>query len=211
MQLQSDKYNHIWVDVRVSDKIYSINCFYRPPNYKNHSEFLNETENILAKLSSHKSDNKIIASDLNFGNVYCKFPISEPKPLDTSAPELFSSHGFSQLIDIPTRVTSSCVSLIDLIFTTNPDTVQCHGTLPRIADHDGTFVSFQFSKQRQDVSSKIIYDYKNIDEEGLINHIKDYNFENSVFSQPIAKQADLLTKILTEALVKFVPIKEVKI
>ena len=118
-KLQSQKYEHIWVDVRVSDKIYAINCFYRPPNNENHVEFLETADDILSKLSQHKADNKIIASDLNFGNVYCSFPTLESKPLDSLAPELFSSHGFIQLIDIPTRVTSSCTSLIDLIFVTD--------------------------------------------------------------------------------------------
>ena len=44
---------------------------------------------------------------------YCKIPTLPPKPLDSSAPELFSSHGFSQLIDIPTRVTENSVSFLN--------------------------------------------------------------------------------------------------
>ena len=79
-ELQSDKYEHISIDVRVSEKMFSINCFYRPPNYENHAEFLEESEQILSKLSQHKADTKIIASDLNFGNAYCKYPILAPKP-----------------------------------------------------------------------------------------------------------------------------------
>ena len=45
---------------------------------------------------------KILASDFNFGNCFCKNPILSPKPLDSSAPDLFESFGFKQLIDIPT-------------------------------------------------------------------------------------------------------------
>ena len=113
-ELQSDKFDHIWADVRVNEKLYSVNAFYRPPCETNesHSEFLEETDRILARLGQHKADNKIIASDLNFGNVYCKFPVLPPKPLDNMAPELFSSHSFSQLIDIPTRVTETTTSVI---------------------------------------------------------------------------------------------------
>ena len=211
VKLQSEKYEHIWIDVRVADKIYSINCFYRPPDYENHTEFLEESDKILARLSQHKANNKIIASDLNFGNVYCKFPILDPKPLDNSAPELFSSHGFDQLIDIPTRVTSSCISLIDLIYCTDRDNIQCHGTLPKIADHDGTFVSFHCSKPKPKLLTRTVYDYKNIDENGLINFINTYDFETSVFNQPISNQAEALTEILNEALNKFVPVKKITI
>ena len=85
---------------------------------------------------------KIIASDLNFGNCYSKYPILDPKPLDSSAPDLFSSYGYNQMIDIPTRITETTVSLIDLFFINNVENVICHGTLSKIADHDGVIVSF---------------------------------------------------------------------
>ena len=50
--------------------------------------------------------------------------------------DLFTCHGFQQIIDIPTRIAENTVSLISLIFMDNPDDVVCHGTLHKIADHD---------------------------------------------------------------------------
>ena len=126
--IQSEYFENISVDVRVKNKIYSINCYYRPPDQDNHECFLDETEKMLTRLDSHSADTKLILSDLNFGNVYCKHPVLSPKPLDNSAPELFCSHNYKQLIDIPTRVTSKTISLIDLLFTNNQDNIQCHGT-----------------------------------------------------------------------------------
>ena len=55
-----------------------------------------------------------------------------------AASGLFSSYGFQKLIDIPTRFTINCISLIDLV----SEDVVCHGTLPKIADHEGVLVSF---------------------------------------------------------------------
>ena len=169
--LQSDHFKHIWVDVRVKNKIYSINALYRPPNESadDHALFLNEIEIILKSMSSHKSDNFILASDLNYGNIYCKFPNLSAKPLDTSAPELFSSHGLSQIIDIPTRVTSDTTSLIYLIYCHKTENIQCHGTFPKIADHDGTFVSFHCTIDRPRPKSKQVLDFKNLDEKSLHN------------------------------------------
>ena len=100
--IQSDYFENISVDIRVKEKVYSINCYYRPPDAENHELFLRETEKMLGRLSSHKANTKIILSDLNFGNIYCKFPTLNPKPLDTVASELFTSFNFHQLIDIPT-------------------------------------------------------------------------------------------------------------
>ena len=208
-ELQSDKYEHIWADIRVKDKLYSINALYRPPNEDNdsHTEFLDEANIILSKLAQHKADNKVLASDLNFGNVYCKAPILPPKPLDRSAPALFSSYGFTQQIDIPTRVTETTTSLVDLIFLFNNDNLQSHGTLPRIADHDGTFVSFHCFQEKVKPLTKTIYDYKNADEKGLIDFIKNYDYNSAVFTKPIHEQPEIFTNILSDAFSKFVPTK----
>ena len=120
--------------------MFAINAIYRPPNetFADHQHFLQTAENILIKLNHYEAKYKIISSDLNFGNCFCKSPILNPKPLDSVAPDLFASYGFQQLIDIPTRVTLVSVSLIDLIFINKPDDIICHGTLPQIADHDST-------------------------------------------------------------------------
>ena len=128
------------IHVRVNIKLFAINAFYRPPieTAEKHNEFLETADLILSNLSKYKADTKLIASDLKFGNSYCK-------PLDISASDLFASHGFSQLIDILTRVTKDTISLLDLSFTSNSDNIKKHGTLPRIADHDGVFVSFKCS------------------------------------------------------------------
>ena len=142
-QLQSKHFENISVDVRVNDEIYSINCYYRPPNSENHDLFLEETEIILNNLNNHNAKTKLILSDLNFGNVYCKYPLLPPKPLDDLAPDLFSLHHFNQLIDVPTRtvtvkinnINHTTTSLIDLIFSDNLDDLSCHGTIPSIADH----------------------------------------------------------------------------
>ena len=210
---ESDHFEHLWVDVNVKGQVYSLNAFYRPPNESNadHSLFMQEANIILTKLSQHKSDNKVIASDLNFGNCYCKFPLLPPKPLDTSAPELFSSFGAKQVIDIPTRVTETTTSLIDLIFVFNVDKIQCHGTLPSIADHEGTFICFHSNQQKTSTQTKTAFDYKNIDETGLIKYLNEINYEITVFSKPVSQQAEAYSDILIRARELFVPTKQITI
>ena len=175
--LQHDLFEHIWVDVKVCGKIYSVNALYRSStqiSIDDYQTFLSATEDILTKLQNHPTDNYVFASDVNFGNVYSKMPILAPKPLDVSAPELFQMFGYTQLIDIPTRVTSDCISLIDLIYLHNIDSVTCHGVLPRIADHEGIFVLFHCTQDKVFVQKKIIFDYTNIDKVALTNYIKKH-------------------------------------
>ena len=211
LKLESDHFDHIWVDIRMGDKIYSVNALYRPPNVSNHELFLQEIDSILTKMATNKAENFILASDLNFGNCYSKNPILTPKPLDDLAPELFESHGLRQLIDIPTRVTKTTTSLIDLVFCRNIDNITCHGTLPQIADHEGTFVSFHSHKEKPKNKTKKVFDYKKLDEKALLDHIKEVDFQSLIFSKPVNQQAEAITNILTTAFEKFVPVKTVVI
>jgi hypothetical protein len=209
--LQSDFFEHIWVDVKIRNISFAINAFYRPSNEsaESHNMFLNTAESILSQLSSYNATHKIIASDLNFGNCYCKYPVLNPKPLDARAPDLFSSYGFSQLIDIPTRVTHNTTSLIDLIFEFNTEGVVCHGTLPQIADHDGVLVSYDIISQKHKPKTKQMNDYKNADIDGLIQYITSFDINSAVFSHPTVAQAELYSNDLTNAFSLFVPCKTV--
>ena len=63
-KLESDHFDHIWVDIRMGDKIYSVNAMYRPPNVNNHELFLHEVDSILTKMATIKAENFILASDL---------------------------------------------------------------------------------------------------------------------------------------------------
>ena len=70
--LQSENFEHIWVDIKIRSVNFAINAFYRPPNEsaENHNLFLETAEKILKSLSNYNATQKIIASDLNFGNSY---------------------------------------------------------------------------------------------------------------------------------------------
>ena len=101
------------------------------------------------------------------------------------------------------------VSLIDLIFTNKVDDIVCHGTLPKIADHEGVIVSLNTKSTKIKQNSRIIYDYQNADQDGLIKCIKEFDFENIVFNLPVFNQTEMFTQILQDAFAKFVPSKTV--
>ena len=86
-----------------------------------------------------------------------------------------------------------------------------HGTLHKLADHDGVLVSFNTKSLKPKPQTKTIYDYKNADVDGLINYIKGFDFENVVFSRPVLNQCEIFTNVLTQAFTQFVPTKTVTI
>ena len=59
--------------------------------------------------------------------------------------------------------------------------------------------------------TKNIFDYKNLDENALLQFLKSYDFETAVFSKPVTKQAEAMTNILTTAFQQFVPSKTIVI
>ena len=64
--LQSQYYEHIWVDVRLNGNVFAINVFYRPPNESQdeHQLFLDTAGEVLTKLNNYSRANyKINASD----------------------------------------------------------------------------------------------------------------------------------------------------
>ena len=211
--LQSSMFEHIWVDITYKNIIFSINALYRPPSetVDSHMQFIDACDDLLQKLQSHKATYKIVTSDLNFGNCYCKYPILAPKPLDATAPDLFANYGLTQIIDIPTRITEDTTSLIDLFFSNNTEDIVCHGTLPRIADHDGVLASFKLNLQIAKVKTKLVYDYQKADVDSLINYIKSFDYETSVFSHPVVLQPEKFDQILKDAFAQFVPCKHVTI
>ena len=83
--------------------------------------------------------------------------------------------------------------------------------MPKIADHDGTFVAFHCQRNKSEKLTKTIYDFKNVDETGLVDFIKNFDFENLVFTKPVTDQANILSNFLSQSVAKFVPTKKVTI
>ena len=72
-------------------------------------------------------------------------------------------------------------------------------------------MSFHCHVEKIKQRAKKVYDYKNADENGPINYIKSFNFEEAVFSKSIADQAEAMTTVLADAFAKFIPVKNVMI
>ena len=144
----------ILLSIRMDNILYTVNVSYRPPNVDNHDHFMIVSGNMLSWLQTYKSDNKIILPDFN---CYSKHPVLPHKPLDSTATELFEGFGFTQLIGIPT-----CHSkyFLDLVFVKNQDYLTTHGTLPKLADHDGTLVSFHSTTQKESPLRRTICESK---------------------------------------------------
>ena len=208
---QSAHYEHLWVDILTCNKVIAINALYRPPNEsaENHTHFIETSNSILQSFTQHEADVRIVSSDLNWGNCFSVDPILPFKPLDNEASQVFSSFGFTQVIDVPTRVTHDTTSLIDLVFVDSMQYVEEFGTLPQIADHDGTLLCLNITQQQNKIKQKKVFDYKNTDIDGLIKFIKEFDFSKAVFDFPVKDQPQKFTDTLKSIIKTYVPEKTI--
>ena len=210
-KLESKTIEHISIDLIVNHQKYSINNFYRPPHNLAHQrqEFLDEMDQTLLKLRSHRSALKLLLGDYNFGSVYAANMNLNPLPLDNKAPDMFLERGFYQQIDLPTRQVRLSSSLIDLIFTDKIDNIVLTGILPPLSDHCGTLISVNTLCFKQKPKKFKQYQYEDANWKRIkesFNELNDLDYQGDV---------DTLADMFTSRLVKMrdycVPSKEVTI
>ena len=84
--------------------------------------------------------------------------------------------------------------MIDLIFVNSTANVTNHGTLPKIADHDGILVSYYLETEKPIIKTKLVYDYNKVDVNGLIDYIKHFDYDTSVFQYPVLNHLNYTQK-----------------
>ena len=210
-KLESKTIEHICIDLIVNHQKYSINNFYRPPHNLAHQrqEFLDEIDQTLLKLRSHRSALSLLLGDFNFGSVYSANMNLNPLPLDNKAPDLFLERGYFQQIDVPTRQVRLSSSLIDLIFTDKIDNIVMTGILPPLSDHCGTIVSVNTLSFKQKPKKFKQFQY----DEANWNKIKEAFLElnNLDFLGDVDSLAEDFTSRLVKMRDDYVPSKEVTI
>ena len=216
---------HISIDCIVNSKKININVIYRPPSRTTEDQtskqeddkFLTDIEKTLGKIRSHKSALKVICGDLNFGDLYNFHGGLKGKALDDTASPIFIEHGFTELIDIPTRQVGLSTSLIDLIFVNKTDDVVLTATTPPIADHNGTLISINTLTFKKPPKKFIKYDYDaaNWDEIGksiqAFNDRFQYDDSTIIDQQSIDKMATDFTEALINIRNDHVPHKSITI
>ena len=170
-RVESKVLEHVSIDMTVRGKKTNLNVLYRPPSrstpeqsaQQEDAKFLENIEITLGKIRSHRSANKIICGDMNFGDCFNCYGGLNGKSLDDKAAPIFLEKNFYELIDIPTRKVDNSVSLIDLIFINKTDDVVLTAVTPPISDHSGTLISLNTLNFKKPPKEITLYDYESAD------------------------------------------------
>ncbi|CAC5381836.1 unnamed protein product [Mytilus coruscus] len=111
-ELESKNIESMWFEIfRRHFKSFSISFIYRLPN--SITSWYNFFENEIEKAYSY-NDHIVLAGDFN---------IDFLKPLHKKWKCILSVHDIYQLVNEPTRVTKNSVTLIDHLYSTNPEEI----------------------------------------------------------------------------------------
>ena len=204
--LESKTFEHLCVEVYISGKRILLNACYRPPreDAQSHISFLESLEVTLENLRQNNPFLCLLAGDWNLGNIY-SFHELPKRTLDGKAKNIFDTFNYTEIIDVATRYSQQCVSLLDLIFLDRTDFLDKAGVIPEIADHMGCVISLNLTSKPPKARFKEKFLFDPVSNEKwaefktyLSNFKIDQNFSSN-------DHCELLTSYLKEGITRFVP------
>ena len=127
-------------------KPFLINCWYRPPDTP--LELFNNYEDLITKMDSENKE-VILIGDFNCD--WSRLINNKANVQTNKLAELAVTFQFEQLINEPTRITSTTKTLIDLAFTNKPELINGSGIIHLgISDHSLIYIQRKISIPRND-------------------------------------------------------------
>lgn len=180
----------LWLQISVNNQKVGIGVVYKPPNFP-YVDFLNNFENSFTMVYP-KVDKIYCLGDfninlLNFDSVEARY-ISE----------VFESVGLKQIIQEPTRITSSSATLIDYILTMEQESIIASGTKPvgEVSDHDLVYCVINVIREPKVPVFKVTRRYKNMNFVQFDANLRAIPWRNIYDIQNVNKKFSLLTKTL---------------
>ena len=140
---------------------------YRPDH--DYTEFLTHFEDLIDNLDT-RFESIVILGDLNVNMLavdgYRTFQLVD----------IIQSHGFEQLIDQPTRVTSTSSSLIDVIITNHTRVDRSGVERVDVADHDLIFCDILVGKIKQPVVEKVFRSFASFNNDDFLRDLNLINW-----------------------------------
>nr|CAI5831224.1 unnamed protein product [Callosobruchus analis] len=192
----SDYLEQLWINVKLYDKSYVIGVVYRPPS-ANISNCLTELEDTIVKLLP-TSDNLLITGDLNIN-------ILVPDRKTRLLYSFMESFNLVQLVDTPTRITSTSQTLIDVVMATINEGITVTGTIDinGISDHLAVLFKLCVPKLKTHVRFKIYRDYQYFDHALFIESLHRLRKDNEKLLKCLVKLISYLGLISGVTVVVF--------
>lgn len=150
----------IWVSVKCGFKSILVGVCYRPPDAS--SSFVTSLHDELSILfTQHPGHSVFLVGDFNFREI--NWNLSDLVGSGSSGEcrdfiSLCLDFNLSQMISFPTRVTTTCSNILDLLLTNHPKSITSLTGFEGISDHKAVFynLGFQAPERQVDQANKAI-------------------------------------------------------
>ena len=182
-----------------------VSVIYRSPSQSNRefNSFLSSFEQLLSEISKRKPTVSIITGDFNARS--SNWWSNDTNTLEgTNLYSLTSSNNFSQLINEPTHIHTSC---IDLIFTDRPNLAVnsgVHASFHPNCHHQVVHASFNLNISYPPPYQRLIWDYKKADSVKIRKALDLINWERLFNNKNINEQVSILNETVLNVFSNYV-------
>ena len=166
----------IWTSLKMRNcKTLYLSTVYRPPDspIKVLEDIHDSINNVFKKPKGHP--NAIIGSDFNLGDI--DWHAEVPIPNSNSAQQ---SNKFLQLVQDFSQTRPQSGKILDLLFSTFPNSVSCVSTVTGISDHLAVIFNVNLKPTRSSKPPHKVFMYKRADFDGLNDYM--HKASNSFFA-----------------------------
>lgn len=169
---QNSALEQLWIRTKINGKVICFGSLYRPPPI-NLSACLDDLENAIVEFLP-ASDLIMFGGDLNV-NI-----LETGSPGCSSINRLLNKYNLTQLIQVPTRISTTGAKLIDVLVTSAPDLVTDVQVINMddISDHCLIFTELGLKRMRTPISCHSYRDYSNFIFVDFLNDIFKINWQN---------------------------------
>ena len=171
--LENQRIETIWTEVKLKSQTVLICCFYRSDLNVSQTVFIDEIEPAIDQALDY-TPNVILLGDINIDFIN----LSNRRLLD-----FLTIYNLRNILREPTRIVGNSSSLIDPIIVSDGCQILDCGTLDvdnTISDHKATYISIKTELSFGNSYYRDIWNYKNADFEELNDKISQFDWDNII-------------------------------
>lgn len=195
IDLEDQYCENIWLEIRSLHKKFLVGLYYRPPNSS--SEYWDAFESNIELVSDLNCD-LLVLGDFNQD--------MHQTNSNNHLKQIMSKFNLTNLINEPTRITSTSKTCIDLILTNHKSIINTYEVLaPFHSDHCTVTAEVTFKTYKTLSYKKTLWKYEQADLESIKNKLEttDWSFINTLDNMNIINET--FTKTLLDICSKCIP------
>lgn len=200
----SNVIEQLWVSLRVRDKILIVGVCYRPPQI-NAKLFVDALEESLST-SMQISDSIYCLGDLNIDLLQLDFPSTG------YLLSMLEALNMQQVLKDPTRISSTSASMIDLILTSDPESILSSGVGGlNLSDHELIQCTIKYETPKAEPFFYTFRDFKKLDQRKFQEHLEALPLHNIFYIFDVDSKVSYLNNHLIALFDQHMPVKTVRV